>query len=194
MISIMVNDPLSRIPVGGVQLFFCTDVDETIHTFALGKATATDKALTVVVQPWVVLPDQEQLITGVIHNLAEIALATWPGWYGQATTTPLTIYANHIIEIGDRQADALNAQTGDHRVGQWRKAATQGDSFTIVWFHSDKTACHARVDVQLLGGLVDTGAQQQRGAGCGILEGALPATRRRQDNRRGACHWRGTGF
>ncbi len=121
----MVSDQLSHIPVGEVQLFFCTDVDETINTFAIGKAfsAATDKALKVVVQPWASLPDQEQLLVDVIDHLTEIALATWPFWYGQTTANPLGSAIPPNLD-----ASLLNPQGLKTRQAispAWAKAAAQ---------------------------------------------------------------------
>lgn len=78
----MVTDLIWRIPAGEVKVFFSANVAETLQSFEIANTTITNPA-KVVVQTWATLPAQEQLITEVLHHLADIVLATWPFWYGQ---------------------------------------------------------------------------------------------------------------
>jgi len=81
----MFADLIWRIPAGEVKVFFSANVTETLQSFEIAKTTITQQSAKVVVQSWATLPAQEQLVTEVLHHLANIVLATWPFWYGQNT-------------------------------------------------------------------------------------------------------------
>ncbi|MEZ4870255.1 MAG: DUF559 domain-containing protein [Caldilineaceae bacterium] len=122
----MFSKQLGRIPAGEVRTFFCTDIAETLQSLETDKINFTEHPSKVIVHAWAVLPEQEQLIEDVLHKLAEIAQAIWPGWYGLPVTTAHPLLTAPFFDIAALRH--LPSPSRQPISVHWAKAAAQACS------------------------------------------------------------------
>jgi len=88
---------LEKIQPSQIQTLLCEDMAEALY--ALNNSPLQHKT---VIHAWDQIPPHEVIVQDTLQNLAEIALAMWPGWYGQdapisdqaSSDRLLTTYAN----------------------------------------------------------------------------------------------------